>query len=148
MADAARKPLAISYVGLTDKNVEQLRKLNTVLFPVRYSDKFYQIDVLKPEHADVSKLGTCSAQFEAPIHVRTDVRHRISCAFHPIRRVFLVPVCHNDVSIGAVCCRLETDAATGAKKLYIMVLGVLAPYREFGVGALCDLRVRELLSIV
>ena len=57
MADAARKPLAISYVGLTDKNVEQLRKLNTVLFPVRYSDKFYQIDVLKPEHADVSKLG-------------------------------------------------------------------------------------------
>ena len=49
----------------------------------------------------------------------------------------LVPVCHNDVSIGAVCCRLETDAATGVKKLYIMVLGVLAPYREFGVGTQC-----------
>ena len=57
MSAPRRKPLDVSFVGLTDKNVEQLRKLNTVLFPVRYSDKFYQIDVLKPEHADVSMLG-------------------------------------------------------------------------------------------
>jgi hypothetical protein len=61
----ARKALEISYVGLTDKNVEQLRKLNTVLFPVRYSDKFYSTDVLKPEHADVSKLGALALLIES-----------------------------------------------------------------------------------
>lgn len=44
-------------------------------------------------------------------------------------------VCHNDVAIGAVCCRIEVDAESSQKKLYIMTLGVLAPYREYGVGA-------------
>jgi hypothetical protein len=43
-------------------------------------------------------------------------------------------VCHNDVTVGAVCCRLEPNGA-GAQKLYVMVLGVLAPYREYGIGA-------------
>ena len=42
-------------------------------------------------------------------------------------------VCHNDVTVGAVCCRLEPNGA-GAQKLYVMVLGVLAPYREYGIG--------------
>ncbi len=57
MSAPRRKPLDVSFVGLTDKNVEQLRKLNLALFPVRYNDKFYSTDVIKPEHAAVTKLG-------------------------------------------------------------------------------------------
>jgi N-alpha-acetyltransferase 50 len=44
---------------------------------------------------------------------------------------------HCDLLVGAVCCRKEQrpagDPAPGAK-LYIMTLGVLAPYRERGIG--------------
>ena len=36
--------------------------------------------------------------------------------------------------VGAVCCRIDTDSATGSRKLYIMTLGCLAPYRRLGVG--------------
>jgi hypothetical protein len=43
-------------------------------------------------------------------------------------------VCHNDVVIGAICCRLEPNGA-GAQRLYIMVLGLFAPYREYDVGS-------------
>ena len=36
--------------------------------------------------------------------------------------------------VGAIACRLERQPDGGAK-LYIMTIGVLAPYRGFGVGA-------------
>jgi hypothetical protein len=49
MAAQKHKPIEITFTDITDKNVEQLRKLNLAIFPVRYNDKFYQIDVLKPE---------------------------------------------------------------------------------------------------
>lgn len=38
----------------------------------------------------------------------------------------------NDIVVGAVCCRI--DNTKGRKKLYIMTLGCLAPYRRHGVG--------------
>ncbi|CAG8781435.1 4704_t:CDS:2, partial [Acaulospora morrowiae] len=42
----------------------------------------------------------------------------------------------NDVCVGAVCCRKEPIPGTSPEqaKLYIMTLGVLAPYRNLGLG--------------
>jgi len=41
----------------------------------------------------------------------------------------------NDIIVGGVCCRVDA-AEGGMKKLYIMTLGTLAPYRRYGVGTL------------
>jgi len=41
---------------------------------------------------------------------------------------------HSDFVVGAICCRLE-KLPTGKSRLYIMTLGVFAPYRRRGVGA-------------
>ena len=38
-----------------------------------------------------------------------------------------------DILVGAICCRLEKRA--DSSKLYIMTLGVLAPYRSCGIGS-------------
>ena len=43
---------------------------------------------------------------------------------------------YNDVVVGAVCCRVDVtnpeEGQIAKKKLYIMTLGCLAPYRRLG----------------
>merc|ERR1712032_566692 len=41
-------------------------------------------------------------------------------------------VFYNDIVVGGVCCRV--DASPVGRKLYIMTLGCLAPYRRLGIG--------------
>ncbi|XP_074582911.1 uncharacterized protein LOC141839138 [Curcuma longa] len=86
---------AIYLDGVRDKNVMQLKKLNTFFFPVRYNDKYYADAIAS---ADFSKLAYFS-----------------------------------DVCVGSIACRLEKKEG-GVMSIYIMTLGVLAPYRRLGIG--------------
>ena len=54
------REVQISLEGVRDKNLMQLKKLNTALFPVRYNDKYYA-DALAS--ADFTKLGPSLSSF-------------------------------------------------------------------------------------
>lgn len=72
----AMDPLSISFDGVRDKNVEQLKVLNRAIFPINYSDKVYA-DILAC--ADVSQLayhndvcvGAIACRLEKQAQVRT-----------------------------------------------------------------------------
>lgn len=46
----------VSLASITKNNLGTLRKLNSVIFPVRYSERFYS-DVLLPEVDEYCKLS-------------------------------------------------------------------------------------------
>ncbi|PFH53796.1 hypothetical protein AMATHDRAFT_136752 [Amanita thiersii Skay4041] len=97
--NASAPPPRVSFASLTPNNLGTVRKLNSVLFPIRYSEKFYR-DVLQPEVEDFCKL-----------------------------------IYYNDIPVGTVCCRLEIkDDQTN---MYLMTMGILAPYRSRGLGSRC-----------
>ncbi|KAH7909045.1 N-acetyltransferase NAT13 [Hygrophoropsis aurantiaca] len=88
----------ISFAPLTSNNLGTIRKLNSVLFPIKYSERFYN-DILQPEVEEFCQL-----------------------------------VYYNDVPVGNICCRLETTD-DGQTKLYLMTMGILAPYRSRRLGS-------------
>ncbi|KAG9092017.1 hypothetical protein FS749_016064 [Ceratobasidium sp. UAMH 11750] len=95
------RPVArVSLASLTPNNLGTLRKLNSVLFPIRYSEKFYR-QVLEPELEDFCKL-----------------------------------IYYNDIPVGAVCSRIEKGQRPDEACVYIMTMGVLAPYRSLGLGSM------------
>lgn len=106
-------PLPIVWGDLTEKNVSQLQRLNSTIFPVKYNAFFYTEAINAPDG-------------------------------------FVKLAYYNELLVGSVCCRkekyvakrgpdgsaVEPDDPANAQKasLYIMTLGVLAPYREHGIG--------------
>jgi len=73
--------------------------LNSVLFPIKYSEKFYS-EILLPEVEDFCKL-----------------------------------IYYNDIPIGTICCRIETKDSDSVHHLYLLTMGILAPYRSLGIGS-------------
>ena len=61
------KDLQVEFGPVNEKNIEQLRQLNIVSFPVQYSKSFYQKVLLYTEY---SRLGKIVSRFLTPQRAR------------------------------------------------------------------------------
>jgi hypothetical protein len=55
-ASSGKTPEKVTFSYLTPNNLGVVRKLNSVLFPVRYAEKYYK-DILAPEVEEFCQLG-------------------------------------------------------------------------------------------
>jgi hypothetical protein len=86
---AAKPADRVSFASITANNLGTVRKLNSVLFPIKYSEKFYQ-DIQAPEVEDYCKLGACLR----PIMIHL----LLVCSFtRPVHAVYF-----NDVPVGTL----------------------------------------------
>ncbi|XP_009767869.1 uncharacterized protein [Nicotiana sylvestris] len=120
----AGREVSISLDNVRDKNMMQLRKINTALFPIRYKDKYYS-DALAS--GDFTKLGELVGSYLA-----MDLLIHLISFFYKTENFYLKTY-YSDICVGSVACRLEKKEG-GAVRIYIMTLGVLAPYRGLGIG--------------
>lgn len=96
---------------MTRRNINDLKKINSEIFPISYGDSFYK-NALNVD--DLAKLG---------------VQYFYLFKIY----VFLLSIAYvNDTPVGGVCCRIEH--ADGTLRMYIITLGCLAQYRRCGLG--------------
>lgn len=63
MSASNTKPEArVTFAPITPNNLGTVRKLNSVLFPIKYSEKFYS-DILLPEVEEFCQLGGSANPF-------------------------------------------------------------------------------------
>ena len=77
---------------VTPHNIKLLRKVNQVVFPVSYHDKFYKVSYSSPD----------IELYQGSLQDVLDAGELAKLAFY------------NDIVVGAVCCRVDT-ANTGKK---------------------------------
>ena len=88
---SAKAAPRVSFAPITPNNLGTVRKLNSVLFPIKYSEKFYK-DILLPEVEDFCQLG---AYFCALLR-----------AFRHLTRE--AAVYYNDIPVGRAYARVVT----------------------------------------
>ncbi|CAB9501520.1 alpha-acetyltransferase 50 [Seminavis robusta] len=109
------RSLQVEFGAITSDNVEQLRKVNTVSFPVTYNEGFYQ-DVVKRNNEHLNKFAYYNGFVVGAVCTRIE------------------PIKAGDNHAPPTAVDVEAPL-TGQHRLYIMTLAVLAAYRGRGIGA-------------
>ncbi|KAJ6925164.1 hypothetical protein NC652_018184 [Populus alba x Populus x berolinensis] len=104
----AGREVSISLDGVRDKNVMQLKKLNTALFPVRYNDKYYA------RCPRFWRFHQASAD-----HVLMYVKMRNEKIIKKQPNSSDLRAYYSDICVGSIACRLEKKEG-GGLRVYII----------------------------
>lgn len=154
--DKLPPPLDVTFGDVTDKNVRQLQILNSVIFPVKYSDQFYKEAVNAPPgfvklafFNEIAVGAVCCRKERyvanhAQFHKKQSEGHTGSTTSrdskssatdaNEISTASANGVSNSNSNSDSSSNSHTTSSDSSKSSIYILTLGVLAPYRERGIG--------------
>ncbi|KAI9670877.1 MAG: hypothetical protein M1817_003762 [Caeruleum heppii] len=105
-------PPQVSIVPCHSQHLHAFRRINSLLLPLRYPDKFYTEINSDPEVASVTRVAVWRDSSSSSTQVQ-DAK-----------------------VIGGIRCRIEPEADNPARKcLYVQTLSLLSPYRHLAIAS-------------
>ncbi|KAI9701237.1 MAG: hypothetical protein M1836_001906 [Candelina mexicana] len=142
-------PPELSIEPCTPTHLPSLKRINALLLPIRYPEKFYTEIISSPETASLTRVAIWRPTRSA------NRKHSSTKNTESGRIVDLVPTptpAENEGKvIGSIRCRLEhgptPPTQPSIREVYIQTLTLLAPYRGLGIGtALLNTIVQEAVT--
>ncbi|KAF3911221.1 hypothetical protein ABW20_dc0104149 [Dactylellina cionopaga] len=138
-------PPNVSIRAPTKANIHQLKRINSLLLPVSYPENFYRDILQQPESEILTRLAFYDEECVGGIRCRVETEAEYKAG--------LERLCLKDNSSNAVGSRIlqaiandgrhpsfnprqpGTNNGNPKKKIYIMTLAVLSPYRSLSIGS-------------
>ncbi|KAI9721259.1 MAG: hypothetical protein M1812_002421 [Candelaria pacifica] len=123
-------------------HIASLKRINALLLPIRYPDKFYTEILSSPETAHLTRVALWqSSSTTKRKHHPTGTTYTNDSKPKPIvNQVSTSSLAESERKvIGSIRCRLEyiptTSTYPALKEIYIQTLTLLSPYRGLGIGS-------------
>ena len=128
--DEQRGPLDVTFRDLTPTNEPALRRLNSIVFPIRYSVRPRPRTPSSPRGGNKPTRRASLTLDTRPEPASQDKFYQECAAAGRVTQLAYI----GDELVGAIACRLELTPMKSAARLYLMTVGVYAPYRNGAIG--------------
>ncbi|KAK6333578.1 hypothetical protein TWF718_011386 [Orbilia javanica] len=135
-----RLPPNVSIRAPTKANVHLLKRINSLLLPVSYPENFYREILQNPESEALTRLAFYDEECVGGIRCRLETAAEYQAGLEKLDTTsvyggskILKAVSDYKASSSGSCS--GSDSSRSKKKIYIMTLAVLSPYRSLSIGS-------------